>query len=66
MAGDTVIDWLVYQGKVNNRQEGLILASGLLNEGFLQPAGELSKTASDGIAESNFLDQPDALYYFVS
>ncbi|XP_062851117.1 pleckstrin [Trichomycterus rosablanca] len=62
--GDTVIDWLISQGKVKNRQEGIILASGLLSEGFLQPAGDLSKNASEGIAESTFLDQPDALYYF--
>lgn len=66
MAGDTVIDWLISQGKVRNRTEGTMLATGLLNEGYLQPAGELSKAAVEGSTESAFLDQPEALYYFVS
>lgn len=66
MAGDTVIDWLISQGKVRNRSEGLLLATGLLNEGYLQPAGELSKAAVESNTESAFLDQPDAVYYFVS
>uniref|UniRef100_A0AAR2J2Y5 Pleckstrin n=1 Tax=Pygocentrus nattereri TaxID=42514 RepID=A0AAR2J2Y5_PYGNA len=62
--GNTVIDWLISQGKVRNRAEGVMLATGLLNEGFLQPAGEISKTAAEGGAESVLLDQHDALYYF--
>lgn len=43
-----------------------MIASSLLNEGYLQPAGDLSKTAVDGTAEHPFLDNPDAFYYFVS
>lgn len=66
VAGDTVIDWLISQGKVRNRTEGMMLAIGLLNEGYLQPAGEMSKTAVESSAESAFVDQPNALYYFVS
>uniref|UniRef100_A0A8C9TN19 Pleckstrin n=1 Tax=Scleropages formosus TaxID=113540 RepID=A0A8C9TN19_SCLFO len=62
--GSTVIDWLISKAKARNRQEGLMLATGLLNEGFLQPAGDLSKGAAEGGAESVLLDQPDALYYF--
>uniref|UniRef100_A0A8B9KIU3 Pleckstrin n=1 Tax=Astyanax mexicanus TaxID=7994 RepID=A0A8B9KIU3_ASTMX len=62
--GSTVVDWLVSQGKVRNRAEGLMLATGLLNEGFLQPAGDVSKEAAESGAESVALDQPDALYYF--
>lgn len=61
-----VIDWLVSEGKARNRAEGLMLATGLLNEGFLQPAGDLSKDAAEKGAECAFLDQTDALYYFVS
>lgn len=66
MAGDTVIDWLISEGKVRNRTEGVMLSTGLLNEGYLQPAGELSKSAVESNTESAFLDQTDALYYFVS
>lgn len=66
MAGDMVIDWLISQGKVRNRTEGVMLATGLLNEGYLQPAGELAKVAVESSMESAFLDQQDALYYFVS
>lgn len=43
-----------------------MIASSLLNEGYLQPAGDLSKNAVDGTAENPFLDNPDAFYYFVS
>lgn len=43
-----------------------MISSSLLNEGYLQPAGDLSKTAVDGTAENPFLDNPDAFYYFVS
>ncbi|XP_066535323.1 pleckstrin isoform X1 [Hoplias malabaricus] len=62
--GNAVIDWLISEGKVRNRTEGVMLATGLLNEGFLQPAGEISKEGADSGAESVFLDQMDALYYF--
>lgn len=63
-SGSTVVDWLVAQGKARNRPEGLMMATGLLNEGFLQPAGELSKAGAEGGAESVLLDQPEAFYYF--
>lgn len=43
-----------------------MVASSLLSEGYLQPAGDLSKAAVDGTAENPFLDNPDAFYYFVS
>lgn len=66
MTGDMVIDWLISQGKVRNRSEGVMLATGLLNEGYLQPAGELSKAGVESNVESAFLDQIDAMYYFVS
>ncbi|XP_051945385.1 pleckstrin-like [Xyrauchen texanus] len=62
--GNTVIDWLISQGKTRNRAEGLMLATGLLNEGFLQPAGEISKYGAEKGAECAFLDQTEALYYF--
>ncbi|KAJ8285064.1 hypothetical protein COCON_G00039140 [Conger conger] len=62
--GCMVIDWLVSAERARNRQEALMLAIGLLNEGFLQPAGELSKTAAESKTESTLLDQPDAIYYF--
>ncbi|XP_027021712.1 pleckstrin isoform X1 [Tachysurus fulvidraco] len=62
--GVMVIDWLISQGKVRNRPEGVMLGTGLLNEGYLQPAGDLSKTAMESNVESALLDQPDAMYYF--
>uniref|UniRef100_A0A5F8HF01 Pleckstrin n=1 Tax=Monodelphis domestica TaxID=13616 RepID=A0A5F8HF01_MONDO len=62
--GNCVIDWLLSKQSVRNRQEGLMIASSLLNEGFLQPAGDLSKNAIEGTAENSFLDNPDAFYYF--
>ncbi|XP_038846537.1 pleckstrin-like [Salvelinus fontinalis] len=62
--GGTVVDWLISKDKARNRPEALMLATGLLNEGFLQPAGDLSKEAVEGGAESAVLDDPDALYYF--
>lgn len=64
--GTCVIDWLESSSSVRNRQEGLLLASALLNEGHLQPAGDVSKNAAEGLAETTFLDATDALYYFVS
>uniref|UniRef100_A0AAY5EVC2 Pleckstrin n=1 Tax=Electrophorus electricus TaxID=8005 RepID=A0AAY5EVC2_ELEEL len=62
--GNNVIDWLVSQGKVRNRTEGLMVAAGLLNEGFLQPAGELSQAGAENSSDLTLLDQPDAFYYF--
>lgn len=62
--GNTVIDWLISEEKARNRNEALMLASGLLNEGFLQPAGDMSKDGAEKGAESVFLDQTEAFYYF--
>lgn len=62
--GGTVVDWLISKDKARNRHEALMLATGLLTEGFLQPAGDMSKEAVEGGAESAVLDDPDALYYF--
>ncbi|XP_005996934.1 pleckstrin [Latimeria chalumnae] len=62
--GTCVIDWLLSNGTIRNRREGLVLASALLNEGYLQPAGDTSKSAAEGIAEHSFLDSPEAFYYF--
>ncbi|KAG5855612.1 pleckstrin-like [Anguilla anguilla] len=62
--GTMVIDWLVSAERARNRQEAMMLAIGLLNEGFLQPANEMSKSAAESKTESTLLDQPDAIYYF--
>uniref|UniRef100_UPI003AAA2630 pleckstrin isoform X2 n=1 Tax=Centroberyx gerrardi TaxID=166262 RepID=UPI003AAA2630 len=62
--GTTVVDWLISKEKARNRPEALMLATGLLNEGFLQPAGDLSKEGAESGAQSSLLDEPDALYYF--
>ncbi|XP_036406575.1 pleckstrin-like [Megalops cyprinoides] len=62
--GSMVLDWLVSTNHARNRHEGLMLATGLLNEGFLQPAGDTSKRAATATAESALLDQNDAIYYF--
>lgn len=43
-----------------------MLATGLLNEGFLQPASDLSKERAESGEQMAFLDQTIALYYFVS
>lgn len=59
LTGSGVIDWLVSNKLVRNRQEGLMISASLLSEGYLQPAGDLSKNAADGIAENPFLDSPD-------
>lgn len=42
-----------------------MLALGLMNEGFLQPASDLSKEAAESGEQSAFLDDTNALYYFV-
>ncbi|XP_066552911.1 pleckstrin [Amia ocellicauda] len=62
--GSTVVDWLMSNNRARNRDEGLMLATALLNEGYLQAAGDLSKGAAEGVSECVLLDQPDALYYF--
>uniref|UniRef100_A0A803YJP3 Pleckstrin n=1 Tax=Meleagris gallopavo TaxID=9103 RepID=A0A803YJP3_MELGA len=62
--GTAVIDWLVSSNSIRNRKEGLMLASSLLNEGYLQPAGDTSKAAAEGLSDTPFLDLSDAYYYF--
>ncbi|KAM9847439.1 pleckstrin [Aulostomus maculatus] len=62
--GATVIEWLISNEKARNRPEALMLATGLMNEGFLQPAGDLSKDGAESGEQSVFLDQSDAFYYF--
>lgn len=61
-----MVEWLTSKEKARNRPEALMLATGLLNEGFLQPAGDLSKEGAESGEQTAFLDQTDALYYFVS
>ncbi|XP_075894396.1 pleckstrin [Nelusetta ayraudi] len=63
--GSTVVAWLTAKGKARNSSEALMLALGLMNEGFLQPASELSKEAVERGEQSAFLDDTNALYYFV-
>ncbi|KAG7216270.1 hypothetical protein INR49_021673 [Caranx melampygus] len=62
--GATVVEWLISKNKVRNRPEALMLATGLLNEGFLQPAGDLAKDGAERGDQSAFLDDTKALYYF--
>ncbi|XP_056903981.1 pleckstrin isoform X2 [Takifugu flavidus] len=62
--GATVVEWLVEKGKARNQPEALMLATGLMNEGFLLPAGDLSKDGAGGGEQSTFLDETNALYYF--
>ncbi|KAF1659730.1 Pleckstrin, partial [Aptenodytes patagonicus] len=62
--GTSVIDWLVSSNSIRNRKEGLMLASSLLSEGYLQPAGDTSKAAAEGLSDIPFLDLSDAYYYF--
>lgn len=64
--GATVVEWLISKEKARNRPEALMLAAGLLNEGFLQPAGDLSKEGAESGEQTVFLDETIALYYFVS
>lgn len=59
-------EWLVSKEKARNRPEALVLAAGLLNEGFLLPTGDLAKDAAESADQTVFSDDPDALYYFVS
>ncbi|XP_056148028.1 pleckstrin [Lampris incognitus] len=62
--GATVVEWLISKEKARNKPEALMLATGLLNEGFLQPAEELSKQGALEAMASVFMDEPDAFYYF--
>ncbi|XP_058038022.1 pleckstrin [Ahaetulla prasina] len=62
--GGSVIDWLLSNNALRNRQEALVLASALLNEGYFQAAGDTSKNALEGLSENPFLDMEDAYYYF--
>ncbi|XP_039995805.1 pleckstrin isoform X2 [Xiphias gladius] len=62
--GATVIEWLISKEKARNRPEAHMLAVGLLNEGFLQPADDLAKDGAEGGDQTTFLDQTNALYYF--
>lgn len=61
-----MVEWLISKNKVRNRPEALMIATGLLNEGFLQPAGDLAKDGAEKGEQSAFLDDTKALYYFVS
>ncbi|XP_035462396.1 pleckstrin isoform X2 [Scophthalmus maximus] len=63
--GATVVDWLISKEKARNRPEALMLATGLLNEGFLQPAGDMAKDGAECEEQTTFLDRTEALYYFV-
>ncbi|KAH0621846.1 hypothetical protein JD844_023514 [Phrynosoma platyrhinos] len=62
--GSCVIDWLLSNNVIQNRQEGLMVASALLNEGYFLAAGDISKSAAEGLSETPFLDHEDAYYYF--
>uniref|UniRef100_A0A8C6UES0 Pleckstrin n=1 Tax=Neogobius melanostomus TaxID=47308 RepID=A0A8C6UES0_9GOBI len=62
--GVNVVDWLISKDKARNRPEALMLGTGLLNEGFLQPAGDTSKEGAHSAEKSVLLDQTDAIYYF--
>ncbi|CAB1450340.1 unnamed protein product [Pleuronectes platessa] len=62
--GVTVVDWLISMEKARNRPEALMLAAGLLNEGFVQPAGDRAKDGAESAELTTFLDHTDALYYF--
>ncbi|KAG8124440.1 hypothetical protein E2320_019725 [Naja naja] len=63
--GSSVIDWLLSNNSLRNRQEGIVLASALLNEGYFQAADDTSKIGLQGLSETPFLDMEDAYYYFV-
>lgn len=61
-----MVEWLISKEKARNRPEAIMLATGLLNEGFLQPADDLAKEGAETGEQTAFLDQTNALYYFVS
>uniref|UniRef100_A0A3P9HTK6 Pleckstrin n=1 Tax=Oryzias latipes TaxID=8090 RepID=A0A3P9HTK6_ORYLA len=62
--GATVLEWMISNGKARNRPEALVLAVGLMNEGYLQPADDMSKEAAESGEQTTFLDDTKALYYF--
>uniref|UniRef100_A0A3Q3W9Q2 Uncharacterized protein n=1 Tax=Mola mola TaxID=94237 RepID=A0A3Q3W9Q2_MOLML len=62
--GATVVEWLIAKGKARNSPEALMLATGLMNEGLLQPAGDLSKERVESADHIAFLEDTKALYYF--
>ncbi|XP_028324867.1 pleckstrin isoform X1 [Gouania willdenowi] len=62
--GATVVEWLLSKEKARNRPEALMLAAGLLTEGFLQPTGDRSKDGAEIEEQTSFLDDTKALYYF--
>ncbi|KAG8000160.1 Pleckstrin [Nibea albiflora] len=62
--GATVVEWLISKGKARNSSEAVMLATGLLSEGFLQPAGDMSKEGAESGNQGAFLDHTNALYYF--
>uniref|UniRef100_A0A8C8DPZ8 Pleckstrin n=2 Tax=Oryzias sinensis TaxID=183150 RepID=A0A8C8DPZ8_9TELE len=62
--GATVVEWMISNGKARNRPEALVLAVGLMNEGYLQPADDMSKEAAESGEQTTFLDDTKALYYF--
>lgn len=61
-----MLEWMISNGKARNRHEALVLAVGLMNEGYLQPADDMSKEAAESGEQTTFLDDTKALYYFVS
>ncbi len=50
-----------FWGEVQKQTRGTDVATGLLNEGFLLPAGDVSKDGAEKGAECVFLDQTEAL-----
>uniref|UniRef100_A0A3P9KCY4 Pleckstrin n=1 Tax=Oryzias latipes TaxID=8090 RepID=A0A3P9KCY4_ORYLA len=62
--GIAVWIWMISNGKARNRPEALVLAVGLMNEGYLQPADDMSKEAAESGEQTTFLDDTKALYYF--
>ena len=65
-----MIDWLLKWSFVCDRETGVILACTLLEDAHLQPVGLISKMSFKRKTEfenaTTFLDNPDALYRFVS
>ena len=68
--GIQVVDWLLKWCFVSNRDTGVNLACALLEDAHLQPVGITSKMSFKRKTEfenaTTFLDNPDALYRFVS
>ncbi len=65
-----MIDWLLKWSFVSDRDTGVNLACALLEDAHLQPVGLTSKMSFKRKTEfenaTTFLDNPDALYRFVS